>query len=160
LPSQLLTIRTTARKLWRLSYREWLIVGETIALTFPIEVGLRRVPLDALVWRLARASRVNGDLPRRACDVERAARLVDAAAALYPLNATCLKKSLILVRILARRGIRAELRLGVRKVHEEFSAHAWVVCDGRIVLGGGIAHLFTPLPLTPGLPGATNVRRA
>jgi hypothetical protein len=152
-------ICTTARKLCRLTYREWLIVGETIALAFPIEVGLWCVPLDALVWRLTRASRVKGDSARRACDVERAARLVDAAAAFYPLNATCLKKSLILVRILARRGIRAELRLGVRKVDGEFSAHAWVVCDGRIVLGGGIAHLFTPLNLTSRLPGATNVRR-
>jgi len=84
---------------------------------------------------------------------------VEATAAFYPLNPTCLKKSLILLRILARRGIRAELRLGVRKIHEEFSAHAWVVCDGSIVLGAGIADLFAPLPLMSDLTHATNIRR-
>jgi len=122
---------------------------ETIALALPIEVGLRCLSLNALVHRAARI-RDDDDERRRAVDVERTAHLVDATAAFYPLNPTCLKKSLILLRILDRRGVRAELRLGVRKAQEQFSAHAWVVCDGRIVLGGGIAHLFTPLPLTSG----------
>ena len=132
---------------------------ETIALALPIEVGLRCLSLDALVPRAARIRHDDGERGR-AVDVGRTAHLVDATAAFYPLNPTCLKKSLILLRILGRRGVRAELRLGVRKAQEQFSAHAWVVCDGRIVLGGGIVHLFTPLPLTSGLPGVTNVRRA
>jgi len=118
---------------------------ETIALVLPIEVGLRCLSLDALVPRAARIRHDDGERGR-AVDVERTAHLVDATAAFYPLNPTCLKKSLILLRILGRRGVRAELRLGVRKAQEQFSAHAWVVCEGRIVLGGGIVHLFTPLP--------------
>jgi len=155
---RLSTIRTLAGKLFRLSKRERMIVFETIVLALPIEVGLRCLSLNVLVSLVARTRHDNGERPRE-LDIERAAHLVEATAAFYPLNPTCLKKSLILLRILGRRGIRAELRLGVRKIHEQFSAHAWVVCDGSIVLGAGIADLFTPLPLMSGLTHATSVRR-
>ena len=57
------------------------------------------------------------------------------------------KESLILFRILRKRGVPAELRIGVRKVDGTFNAHAWIECHGRILLGGSIAHLYTPLPL-------------
>jgi hypothetical protein len=134
-----------------------LIVVETIALALPIEVGLRCLSLDALVSRLGRLGQESSE-QGPALDVERIARLVDATTAFHPLNQTCLKKSLILLRILRRRGIRAELHLGVRKVDEQFSAHAWVAYEGRIVLGGDIADLFTPLPLM-GLARAPHVRR-
>jgi len=40
------------------------------------------------------------------------------------------------------------LKIGVRKVHGQFTAHAWIDCDERIVLGGAIAHLYTTMPLT------------
>ena len=134
-----------------------MIVIETIVLALPIEIGLRCLSLNVLVSLAGRNRHDDGER-RRGLDIERAARLVEATAAFYPLNPTCLKKSLILLRILARRGIRAELRLGVRKIHEEFSAHACVVCEGRIVLGGDIADLFTPLPLMSGLACASHVR--
>lgn len=131
---------------------------QTIALVLPIEVGLRCLSLDALVPRAARIRHDDGERGR-AVDIERTAHLVDATAAFYPLNPTCLKKSLILLRILGRRGVRAELCLGVRKEQEQLGAHAWVVCEGRIVLGGGIADMFTPLPLMSGLARASHVRR-
>jgi hypothetical protein len=73
--------------------------------------------------------------------------------ACYP-HATCLKRSLILLRLLRKRGIPAELRLGVRKVDDDFSAHAWIECAGRTLLDGGIAHLYSTLPLTQALPFA------
>ena len=152
------TILSTARRFSRLSYRDRLIVIEVIALALPIEVGLRYLSLDTLVSLVARPRQEGGE-PGRPLDVDRVARLVDATAAFYPLSPTCLKRSLILLRILARRGTRAELRLGVRKIHDQFSAHAWVVYDGRIVLGADISDLFTPLPLMSGLAHATNVRR-
>ena len=136
----------------RLSRRDIAIVAEAAALVIPVEVALRYLSLDALLERLGRAG--HGALRDGAhVDAERAARLVDAVAACYPLT-TCLKKSLILFRILRRRGLPAELRLGVRKLQHDFSAHAWVECEGRVLLGGGVAHLFRTLPLTPQTQGA------
>ena len=131
----------------KLSRRDIAIVAEAAALVIPVEVGLRCLSLDALLERLGRAGhRALRDGAH--VDVERAARLVDAVAAYYR-PATCLKKSLVLFRILRRRGRPAAFRLGVRKRQDDFNAHAWVECEGRILLGGGIAHLFTTLPLNP-----------
>jgi hypothetical protein len=123
---------------------------EAAALLLPVEIALlRRISLGTLVARTDRPVRGG----RETIDVGRAARLVEAVAACYP-NATCLKKSLILLRLLRKRGIPAELRLGVRKVDNEFSAHAWIESDGRTLLDGGMSHLYSTLPLTPALPAA------
>jgi Transglutaminase-like superfamily len=49
---------------------------------------------------------------------------------------TCLPRSLTLWWLLRRRGIGAELRIGVRKDGEVITAHAWVVCRGEVVGDG------------------------
>ena len=54
------------------------------------------------------------------------ARIVTAAARYGPHRATCLPISLVLVRLLHRRGIDADLRLGVSKAAPGIEAHAWV----------------------------------
>jgi len=56
----------------------------------------------------------------------RIARAVGIAARYGPYRATCLKKSLVLARLLQRRGIEHELKLGADFVDGDFSAHAWV----------------------------------
>ena len=120
---------------------------EAAALVIPVELALRRqVSLATLVARFAGTHQNNR--ARETIDIGRAARLVEAVAACYP-NITCLKKSLILRRLLRKRGIPAELRLGVRKVDDDFSAHAWIECAGRTLLDGGTAHLYSTLPLPP-----------
>jgi len=132
------------RSLYKLSFGDVRILGEAMVLAIPVEIGVRCLALDALVTRLGRTR----DNVRRSSelDLERAARLVEAAAAFYPLKATCLKKSLILLRILRTRGLPAELCLGVRKVENDLTSHAWIECNGRILLGGGVEHLYATLP--------------
>lgn len=58
-------------------------------------------------------------------------RRVSIAAAFYPRRALCLEQSLTLFVLLRRRGIRAELRLGVQP--RPFYAHAWVEVGGRAI---------------------------
>ena len=53
------------------------------------------------------------------------------AAVVYPGRALCLEQSLALFVLLQRRGIAAELRLGVQPY--PFNAHAWVELDGQPV---------------------------
>jgi len=66
------------------------------------------------------------------------------AANLFFLT-TCLEQSLVLCRMLRRRGLNADLRIGARKEADRFEAHAWVEVEGNVVDGGGIEHLhFVP----------------
>lgn len=58
---------------------------------------------------------------------KRLARAVEHAGrkySIYPVD--CLVRSLVLVWLLRRRGIAAELRLGARTLTGRFEAHAWV----------------------------------
>lgn len=64
-------------------------------------------------------------------EVERTAYRVAVAAAFFPGRAVCLEQSLALYVLLRRRGVPAELRLGVQVY--PFYAHAWVELDGEPV---------------------------
>lgn len=145
------------RRLFGLTRQDLLIITEAVIMAIPIEFWLRRLPLDALIARLGKVGRGHRSV-RSPIDIERAARLVDALAMFYPLNPTCLKKSLVLFRILRKRGIAAELRLGVRKVQDRFAAHGWIECQGRVLLGGGMEHLYVTLPLASGAQGTVVLR--
>ncbi len=71
--------------------------------------------------------------------MERAARLGRAVVrmlSLLPGDTRCLVRSLVLTRLLARRGIPARLVIGARTA-PAFLAHAWVECDGVAVLDPG-----------------------
>ena len=61
----------------------------------------------------------------------RIARLVGIAANHGPYRATCLRQSLALWWLLRRRGIPAELRIGVRKEGGALEAHGWVEHQGQ-----------------------------
>jgi hypothetical protein len=135
------------RNIYKLSFGDFVILGEAIALAGPVEIGLRCLSVESLVARLGR-TRGHRD-KSRPLDVHRVAYLIERAASLYPFRATCLKKSLVLLRILRRRGIPAELRLGVRKVQDELNAHAWIDCEGHTLIGGGVEHLYAMLPPAP-----------
>jgi len=63
--------------------------------------------------------------------VERSARRVAKAAAFHPGRAECLEQSLVLWLLLRRRGVAAELRIGVQT--RPFMAHAWVEHEARPV---------------------------
>lgn len=54
---------------------------------------------------------------------------VAVAGAFYPRRALCLEQSLTLFLLLRRRGVPAELRLGVQP--RPFRAHAWIEAGGR-----------------------------
>ncbi|HVG45749.1 MAG TPA: lasso peptide biosynthesis B2 protein [Longimicrobium sp.] len=62
-------------------------------------------------------------------EVARAASHVAVAAAFFPGRAVCLEQSLALYVLLRRRGVPAELRLGVQVY--PFYAHAWVELHGE-----------------------------
>lgn len=109
----------------------------TAALFLPlVRLGLEALGLKqvgVLLRRLLHAAPAanSHDSLRQA---RRAARLVSVAARY--VGGTCLTQSLVLVWLLERRGIPAELRIGVRKGERGFEAHAWVELDGAVLNDG------------------------
>ena len=96
---------------------------------------LRRVPIEEVVARLRMA-----ESPRSASDdaaeLEEARRLGGAVVRtlrLLPGDTRCLRRSLVVVRLLARRGIASRLVIGARTA-PDFLAHAWVEHEGNPIL--------------------------
>jgi hypothetical protein len=71
------------------------------------------------------------------------ARAVVGVSVRSPLTFSCLEQSLALVIMSAATGMPARLVIGVSRA--PFAAHAWVECDGRILLGGLQARDMAPL---------------
>ena len=94
---------------------------------------------------------------------------VSRAARLVP-RASCLTQALVLQRLLARRGQKCALFLGVdrpglkvasaARSGRDFEAHAWIEWHGRVLIGGDISR-WTPFPLHPAsAPKATPKARS
>ncbi len=75
------------------------------------------------------------------------ARRIERLARFMP-RASCLTQALALQYLLARAGHACDLQIGVRRDEAgRFLAHAWVSCNGHIVLGAATTRLsdFTPI---------------
>jgi hypothetical protein len=87
---------------------------------------LRRDPIDGVVDALRR--RPGPELAARTPALSEAQRLavaVESVVSRLPFESRCLVRSLVLTRMLARRGYRTEFVLSAY-TGEEFGAHAWV----------------------------------
>jgi hypothetical protein len=107
---------------------------------------LLMVPFEAIHRRVRNPARLR-EAPREDGVVAAAAWAVSAAARRIPF-ATCLPQALAVQFLLTRRGIESTLWLGARRTEVgRFSAHAWIKCGGRFVIGGPTQgfSLFPPL---------------
>ena len=79
-------------------------------------------------------------------DIAAAQRLVELAAIAGRhglVRATCLRQALVVTTLLRRRGLDAQLQLGVQQAGEQFGAHAWVELAGA-ALGQPLSNSFSP----------------
>jgi hypothetical protein len=90
---------------------------------------LRRSPLPEVVRSLASA----GDARLDSVPPTELGRAVDRTLRLFGRHATCLVGSLVLFRLLRRRGEDAEVVIGLPVGVPTHVAHAWVEVDGRDV---------------------------
>jgi Transglutaminase-like superfamily len=130
---------TASRRDERLSNLERLrLAGEIVAAYLRARRSLRCAPIAAAVADL-RSEETSPDLSVCASTLAQARRLgraVTRTLAFMPGDTRCLARSLVLTRLLARRGIPAKLVIGAR-AEPDFLAHAWVECDGEPVLTPG-----------------------
>ncbi|MBZ5696731.1 MAG: lasso peptide biosynthesis B2 protein [Acidobacteriia bacterium] len=136
---------TTWSRFWRLSGRARGVALEAAAALTATYMGLRlggfRRWKAALAWFVPAAAGPAIPLNRAKIDSAREiARLEQAVARHLFFRANCLESSLVLWWLLERRGIAAELRIGVRKDAGNFEAHAWVESGGAVLNDPGEAH--------------------
>ncbi|MBI5411081.1 MAG: lasso peptide biosynthesis B2 protein, partial [Nitrospirae bacterium] len=78
---------------------------------------------------------------------ERIAWAIHVASRYLPGTGNCLVQALATQGLLARHGNPACVRIGVANDEDgRFKAHAWVECDGTIVIGGVGVSQYTALP--------------
>lgn len=114
-----------------------------------VRLGLWLLPFQALQRLLARISgKTTTWHDAEPISIERVAWAVAGASQYIPM-ATCLTQALATQVLLGWQGHAAHLCIGVaRSEVGQFQAHAWVECQGRVVIGGTDApSRFTPLPL-------------
>lgn len=80
---------------------------------------------------------------------KRAADAVDAGLGVLPVKATCLRRSVTLLRELNRQRLGATLVIGVRRGRTGMEAHAWVQAGDEIV-NDDVAVTGTYLPISVG----------
>jgi hypothetical protein len=67
-------------------------------------------------------------------DVRRAVQIVAAAYRLHPVRSSCLPRAVVLWSLLQRRGIAADVRIGVRyNMQGQFESHAWLEWNGKVL---------------------------
>jgi hypothetical protein len=124
--------------------RRLLVMAAVLLAT--IRLGLALLPyrkLQGLVNRLAGVS-PPGDLASPVSP-ERIGLAVTRASRAVP-GATCLAQALAAKVLLERRGHPARVRVGIGRAEgARLLAHAWVECEGRIMLGGTDLTRYTPL---------------
>ena len=136
------------RKVFQLPRRERLILAQAWGLFLLADLALRAPPFTHLLAlsRKARVKRLDEPALARPPAMPRLVWLVEVAGRHSPVNATCLKKALVLSWLLRRRGIPTELRIGVaRQEGGLVKAHAWLDCDGQAVLGHEEMERYEPL---------------
>lgn len=130
-------------KLIRLPGQERRLLLQAWLLLLLADVALRLFPFSIVLRHFnpaCGAPAANLSLP-----VSRVAWLVERAGEYCPLGTSCLKETLVLSRLLARRGIPAMLRIGVRRQSDVFAAHAWLELDGQVILGNKDVRAYAPL---------------
>jgi hypothetical protein len=99
---------------------------------------LRRDGLRAALQTLRRPGTPRPPVLASAGDLDTSRRLARAVVRtlhVLPADSRCLMQSLVLTRLLARRGIDTQLAISVRP-GSDFAAHAWVEHDGVALLPG------------------------
>jgi hypothetical protein len=119
--------------------RKALLTAEILATYGRVLVELRRRDIRSVAGSLRGRGELRDDADR-AAELGRAVMRVLAHA---PRRSRCLVQSLVLTRMLARRGIASALVIGVAPAGE-FAAHAWIESDGIPVLPP-LASKFEPL---------------
>lgn len=125
---------------------------EAMATVVMVRLALHLVAIERLrSWAARRATHTAA--ATEAAPVDRIAWAGRAATRAVP-GTKCLASAFALQRLLSRQGYASKLHIGVARINDAFSAHAWLVCDGEILVGEDGHEAFTPLTAWPSIDKA------
>lgn len=113
------------------SARDWMRLMEAALLHAFIAAALRIVTYPRLQRLLDGLARIRRGTRCPMRDVTRAITTVSRHIG----GRTCLAEAAVAYTMLRRRGHDPRLRIGVRRAASALEAHAWVECDGMVVIG-------------------------
>ena len=143
------------RKALALSASDWLLIAQAWMWFRAVEVGLRCLSLQKML-RIIQRSRKPQPGPTRERELcralpERMSYCVGMAARLHLHDPKCLNKALVLYTLLTRRDFEAQLLIGAAKATSgQLEAHAWLQCQGQILLGQPAPGHYSTLCALPG----------
>ena len=140
------------RKFVRLRARDRAVLTRTV-----LTLAAARLATWFLPFGVGRRLLVRSERPRDSRLTGEQVRWAMAQAQRVVPKATCLPQALAAESLLTHSGLPAELQIGVKKTADgKLTAHAWVVSEGRIVVGdlGRELATYTRLPTLPSVwPG-------
>ncbi len=102
-----------------------------------VAASLKTVGLQRTQSWLARRNTLAPICPateRTRANVRRAAQMVAVACRRHPVRSSCLPRAVVLWSLLQRRGIGADVRIGVRyNTQGQFESHAWLEWNGEVL---------------------------
>ena len=144
--SRLKSFLRKLRRAMRLSPRQWGDLAVAVVALLRARVVFYRLSAKTLVTRLQGPGQKTAQPalpPDTQPDPETAAYLarldwsIGVASNTLPWRGDCLIRCLAADRLLRRRGLVPEFRIGVRKTEDgALAAHAWIYCQGMPVAGG------------------------
>ena len=127
----------TLQKIKGLTARDSVLLAQAFMLVGTIRVCLWFFPFRTVLRVLGKLARRRSTKSSDASYRQRVVWAVRAAARRLVDNKPCLTQALVVQLLFKRRGLPADLCIGVRKGNDgALRAHAWVVSDGEIVIGG------------------------
>ncbi len=130
-----------------LSAGEKQLMWRALAALACCRLGLWLVPLPRIKRFMETVTPRSASLAARQSPVSAAqiSRAIGRASVLVP-KSTCLVQALAAQWLLRRENHASHLHIGVVKQADgEFLAHAWVECEGAVVVGGGDLGRYTPI---------------
>ena len=151
--------RARLKKVASLRVDEWRLLAEATATMLVVQIALRFVAYPRLLaWATEPRTRIVSSSNRSATTagadwsrerIERAAWIVGLGGRVTSIP--CLARSLALARLLGRRGVVTDVRIGVRTDEGELEAHAWVEWRGSSITDSvRVLQPFAPLDRAPG----------
>ena len=133
-----MAIRKRLKQLEELTFTEWRVFLSAILLLPMIALVLKSIGFKKaqtfLSNHLSKKPKISIREDMQLEEAQSVARMVSVAANYGPYHVNCLKRSLLVWWLLGRRGIATDLKIGVNKDLEDFSAHAWVEYQGNVLI--------------------------
>lgn len=105
-------------------------------------------PFERLAARLASDAKHGSTAPDEKL-LERVGTAVASAANNVPWRSDCFPQAIAAFMLMKHFGHDATIHLGVEKPGDELLGHAWVTCEGTVVVGGSDVDRYTEVHRIP-----------